>query len=154
MHRKRYAGTYYLRTNRTDLDESSLWHLYVTLTGIEDSFRTLKVVPELCRRDELSLRPVFHRKTERIEAHLFIALLAYQVLNAIRHTLRGKGYTLKWKTLREKLATHSIMTTSMKTRDKKKILLRHCSEPDYQQRVYYNALNLSAHPIQFRKNIL
>jgi hypothetical protein len=66
---ERYAGRYYIRTSRTDLDEKSLWQLYVTLGGIEDSFRSLK--------GELGLRPVFHSKSTRIKAHLFITVLAY-----------------------------------------------------------------------------
>ena len=69
-HAERYACRYYIRTSRTDLDEKSLWQLYVTLGGMEDSFRSLK--------DELGIRPVFHSKSTRIKEHLFIAVLGYR----------------------------------------------------------------------------
>jgi len=80
---ERYSGQYFLRTSRHDLDEKRLWQLYITLEGIEDSFRSLK--------SELGLRPVFHSKESRVKAHLFVSVLACHLLSAIRHRLRSQG---------------------------------------------------------------
>lgn len=140
---RRYEGSYYIRSSRIDLSEKELWELYITLTGIEDTFRTLK--------DELNMRPVFHRKESRIEAHLFIAILAYHVLNAVRHRLREKGYTMKWSTLRERMATQVVSTLKMKAQDGKTIYLRHASEAELRHREIYDALGLSHSPIPPRK---
>ena len=50
-----------LRTNKTDLGEEEIWSIYTMLTRIEDTFRSLK--------SELDLRPVYHRKEDRFDAH-------------------------------------------------------------------------------------
>ncbi len=143
---RRYEGSYYIRSSRTDLSEKELWELYITLTGIEDTFRTLK--------DELNMRPVFHRKESRIEAHLFIAILAYHVLNAVRHQLRAKGYLMKWSTLRERMATQVVSTLKMKAQNGKTIYLRHASEAELRHREIYDALGMSHSPIPPRKTTL
>jgi hypothetical protein len=140
---EQYKGQYYLRSSRIDLDEKQLWELYLTLNGIEDSFRTLK--------DELNIRPIYHRKQNRIEAHLFITLLAYQVLNAVRHNLNEKGLFMRWKTLRETMSTHVISTVKLKEDNNKSILIRTCSEPEFHHKDIYQALSVSSNPIPHRK---
>ena len=72
-----------LRSNQTDWDEETLWRTYVTLTDIEAVFRSLK--------SELGLRPIFHHKPIRAEGHLFITVIAYQLVQVIRRRLRQTG---------------------------------------------------------------
>lgn len=141
---ERYAGRYYIRTSRTDLDEKSLWQLYITLGGIEDSFRSLK--------GELGLRPVFHSKTTRIKAHLFITILAYHLLNAIRHRLRAHGYVARWSTVRQRLSTHVMSTVSMKTEKGTSISIRAASTPEVEHRDIYRALGLRLTPLPRRRS--
>jgi transposase len=141
---ERYAGRYYIRTSRTDLDEKSLWQLYVTLGGIEDSFRSLK--------GELGLRPVFHSKSTRIKAHLFITVLAYHLLNAIRHRLREHGYLARWSTIRQRLSTHVMSTISLKTEKGTSINIRAASTPEVEQRDIYRALGLRLSPLPRRRS--
>jgi transposase len=102
---RKYDGSYCIRTSRTDLTEKEIWDLYITLNGIEDSFRSLK--------DELGVRPIFHRKQNRIEGHIFISILAYQILNSIRYKMREKYLFMKWKTIREILSNIVIATVSV-----------------------------------------
>jgi len=64
---QRFSGSYFLRTDRFDLSEKEIWSIYSMLTQLEDSFRTLKT--------DLQLRPVFHQKENRSDAHIFITLL-------------------------------------------------------------------------------
>jgi len=141
---ERYAGRYYIRTSRTDLDEKTLWQLYVTLGGIEDSFRSLK--------SELGLRPVFHSKSTRIKAHLFITVLAYHLLNAIRHRLREHDYVARWSTIRQMLSTHVMSTISMKTEKGTSISIRAASTPEVEQRDIYRALGLRLSPLPRRRS--
>ena len=75
-------GSYILRT-KTDLGEEEIWSIYTMLTRIEDAFRSLK--------SELGLRPVYHQKEDRVDAHIFISILAYHISHAIEETLRNKG---------------------------------------------------------------
>src|SRR5208337_3633235 len=141
---ERYAGRYYIRTSRTDLDEKSLWQLYVTLGGIEDSFRSLK--------GELGLRPVFHSKSTRIKAHLFITVLAYHLLNTVRHRLRQHGYVARWSTIRQRLSTHVMSTISMKTEKGTSISIRAASTPEVEHRDIYRALGLRLSPLPRRRS--
>jgi len=140
---ERYSGHYYLRTSREDLDEKALWELYITLGGIEDSFRSLK--------GELGLRPVFHHKDSRIKAHLFVTVLAYHLLNSIRHRLRDRGHLARWSTIRAKLSTHVMSTVSMKTESGGKIAIRTPSSPEVPVRDIYRALGLRLSPIPVRR---
>jgi transposase len=72
---------YCLRTNQDQWDEATLWYTYTLLTDLEAVFRSLK--------SELGLRPVFHHKTGRISAHLFISVLAYHLVHIIRVQLKA-----------------------------------------------------------------
>lgn len=142
---KRYSGRYYIRTSRRDLSEKQIWELYVTLGGIEDSFRSLK--------SELGMRPVYHWAERRIKAHIFITVLAYHLLNAIRHRLRGAGYEMRWSTVRGRLSTHILVSTTMRTEGGRTVYVRTPSTPELFHRDIYRALGLSATPIRRRNRI-
>lgn len=86
-----------MRTSRSDLDESSIWKIYVMLTDVESAFRSMKT--------ELGMRPVYLQKPECVDSHLFITLLAYHVLHSIRHELKQHNINLSWNTLRERMNT-------------------------------------------------
>jgi transposase len=77
------SGIYCLRTDRKDLNEQQIWDVYTMLTDIEDAFR--------CMKSELGLRPIYHQKEVRCDGHIFITVLAYHLLHAIRFKLRQKG---------------------------------------------------------------
>ena len=102
-----YSGSYFLKTSRQDLDEKELWDIYSNLNTIEAIFRSLK--------SELAFRPVFHRKEDRADSHLFMAVLAYHLLNSIRIRLLEKDIHISWQRLRKLLSTHTSVTTIMKT---------------------------------------
>jgi transposase len=140
---RRYSGEYFLRTSRHDLDEKSLWQLYVTLEGIEDSFRSLK--------SELGLRPVFHFKEARVKAHLFVSVLAYHLLCAIRHRLRCQGYLMRWATVRQRMSTHVLSTISMKTESGATVSIRTPSSPEVFHRDIYRALGIRMNPLPRRR---
>lgn len=69
-------GVYCLRTNAHAWDEATLWRTYTMLTDLEAVVR--------CLKSELGLRPIFHRKTDRVSGHLSISVLAYQLVHTIR----------------------------------------------------------------------
>jgi hypothetical protein len=66
------TGSYFLRTNRTDLEAKELWQLYNVLRSVEDAFRFMK--------SSLGLRPVYHQKEHRVDGHLWITILAYHLI--------------------------------------------------------------------------
>lgn len=135
-----FSGSYFLKTSRQDLDENELWHLYTTLSLVEAAFRSLK--------SDLAFRPVFHRKEYRADGHLFIAVLAYHLLNSIRVRLLYNNIHINWDKLRKLMSTHCIVTTTMRTSKNKKIVIRQVSETEYIHRNIYSALGLNIKPVK------
>jgi transposase len=76
-------GAYLLRTNCTEKDPAQLWKWYIQLSQAEDAFRISK--------SDLSLRPVFHQKTERVEAHMLICFLTLALWRTLEQWMYGKG---------------------------------------------------------------
>jgi len=143
---KKTSGVYCLRTNRNDLNEQQTWDIYTTLTDIEDAFR--------CMKSELGLRPIYHHIERRCDGHIFITLLAYHVLHAIRFKLRQRGIRSCWATVRTQLSSHIRISTTMKQKDGKAVHLRKSSRAESSHRTIYEALNLSTQPGRLTKTIL
>ncbi|MES0447642.1 MAG: IS1634 family transposase, partial [Desulfobacterales bacterium] len=128
---KPYDGTYFLRTDRNDLDDEKIWSIYIMLTIVEDAFR--------CLKDELGLRPNFHHKPDRIDGHIFITVLAYHLLHLIRYKLNEAGLFHRFKTIKSWLNTHRILTTSLPKERGGVIHIRHCTTPTLKQQEVYSA---------------
>ena len=94
-----HPGVYCLRSSETDWDEDALWRTYTTLTDVEAVFRALK--------SELGLRPIYHHKPQRADGHLFITVIAYQLVQVIRTRLRPTANNASWTTLRRILEASS-----------------------------------------------
>jgi len=135
---QRFSGAYFLRTDRTDLSEKTIWSIYVMLTQLEDAFRTLKT--------DLQLRPVFHQKEHRSEAHIFITLLAYHLLHSIRCYLKQKDIRLNWSKLRDRMSTHCRITNRLRTQTGDTLFIRKCSQPEDFHKMIYDALGLDQIP--------
>ena len=125
-------GVYCLRSNETDWDEAKLWRTYFTLTDIEAVFRSLK--------SELGLRPIFHWKSVRAEGHLFITVIAYQLVQVIRTKLRLAGKQASWNTLRNILEDQRRTTSTLRRRDGKTLHVRTTSQPESEQQEILGAL--------------
>jgi len=140
---KPYDGSYFIRTGRMDLSKDEIWSLYIMLTSVEDAFR--------CLKSELGLRPIHHSKSDRIEGHLFISILAYHLLNYIQQHLRKAGINHRWATVRSLLQTHIALSTHLPTEDGKMVHLRYCSIPTPKQVEVYSALGITSVPLKRTK---
>lgn len=100
------AGSYLLRSSRTDWDAEQIVRTYWRLTEIEATFRSLKT--------ELGLRPIWHVKRSRIAAHLFLAVLAYHGVHLLRTRLKARGIVLSWEGIRTRLRPWVRMTTTIR----------------------------------------
>ena len=140
---KPYDGSYFIRTDRMDLSENEIWSLYIMLTSVEDAFR--------CLKGELGLRPIHHSKTDRIEGHLFISILAYHLLNYVQQHLRNAGINHRWTTVRSILQPHIALSTHLPTSDGKMVHLRYCSIPTPKQVEVYSALGITSVPLKRTK---
>jgi len=97
----RREGRYLLRTNLTGADPKMLWEYYLQLVAIEAAFKNLK--------DDLAIRPIFHQKEQRIEAHIFVAYLAYCLQVTLQGKLRQLAGGLTARAVLEKFATMQMM---------------------------------------------
>lgn len=120
-------GAYLLRTNCPETDPAKLWRWYMQLTQAEDAFRISK--------SDLSLRPVFHQKTERVEAHILVCFLSLALWRVLEQWMRGKGLGNCARQLLKEVSTVRSMdvvlpvkeTASQETRE---LRLRVVARPD------------------------
>ena len=140
-------GDYTLRTNRSEWGTSEIWNAYISLGRVETAFRNMK--------SHLGFRPIFHQCEERADAHLFMSVLAYHLLQAIEHTLRQRGDTRSWWTLRNTLATHQAYTLAYDELSDSQEWIKHhvrsTSLPDHDQKHIYSLLAVPHTPFKKRR---
>lgn len=93
---RRREGRYLLRSNLTQTDPAQLWQYYIQLTEIEQAFKELK--------GDLSIRPIYHQRDERIEAHIFVAFVAYCLQATLKQRARALAPGLTSRAVLEKFA--------------------------------------------------
>jgi len=132
-------GCYLLRSNLTGVDAATLWRRYIQLTEAEWAFRITK--------DELSIRPIWHQKEDRVKAHILVCFLAYAMWKTLAGWMRGAGLGDAPRTLLYDLAKikSGDIVLPAETRDgvQKMIRLRHVTEPDSAQSVLLDRLGLN-----------
>ncbi|MEI6628855.1 MAG: transposase, partial [Alphaproteobacteria bacterium] len=139
-------GYYLLRTNLDETDEAAQWEIYNTIREIEATFRVLKT--------DLDLRPIYHKSDEASMAHLHLGLLAYWVVNTIRHQLKKKGINSQWKEIVRVMNTQKIGTTRMENEDEQEIIIRRCTEPIVAVKQVYEALKYKQKPYCQKKFVV
>lgn len=136
-------GSYLLKTDRQDLTADEAWRIYTLLTRAEAAFRTLK--------SPLGERPIFHHKEGRVEAHIFLCVLAYHLLISIEKTLLDAGVHTSWATVRETLKTHQITTIVLPADGGLTLRIRQGSTPELTHRELYQKLGIGSEIIPPRK---
>jgi transposase len=129
-------GSYLLKTDRQDLSAEEAWRIYVLLTRAEAAFRALK--------SPLAERPIFHHKQCRVEAHIFLCVLAYHLLTAIEKTLLDVGAHTSWATVREQLQTHQVNTIVLPTNGEMELRIRKATAPEPIHQGLYRQLRIPA----------
>jgi transposase len=119
---RRREGRYLLRTNLTDDDPARLWGLYLQLVSVEEAFRNLK--------GDLAIRPIFHQDAARIEAHIFIAFLAYCLHVTLGRRLHALAPGLTPRSAIEKFAAVQMIDLHIPTTDGRELLLTRYTEPE------------------------
>jgi transposase len=139
-------GCYLLRTNLPETDPARLWKWYIQLTEAEWAFRIHK--------DELEIRPVWHHKPERVQAHILVCFLAYVLWKTLAQWMRGAGLGDAPRTVLEEFAKIKsgdvvLPTRTADGRPGKTIRVRCVTTPDPAQKVLLNRLGLTL-PQQLR----
>ncbi len=122
-----------LRTNLTDADPKILWEYYLQLVTIEGAFKNLK--------DDLEIRPIFHQKEQRIEAHIFVAYLAYCMQVTLQGKLRQLAGGLSARAVLEKFATMQMMDVYFPTEQSgKELVFRRYTQPEKDHQILLSQL--------------
>src|SRR5947207_969626 len=132
---RRREGRYLLRTNLTEDDPAKLWNLYLLLVRVEEAFKNLK--------GHLAIRPIFHQDQARIEAHIFIAFLAYCLHATLARRLHALAPGLSPRSVIEKFAAMQMIDVHVPTTDGRELLLTRYTEPDAELRLLLDKLKLA-----------
>ena len=118
-------GAYLLRTNCTETDPAKIWRWYIQLTQAEAAFRSAK--------SDIGLRPVYHQKTERVEAHLLICFLSLALWRSLEMWMAGKGLGTRAAKLVDAIGTVRSMDVVVPVKRGERIInlcLRTVAKPD------------------------
>ncbi len=131
---RRREGGYLLRSNIAADDPGHLWSLYLHLVEIEQVFKELK--------SDLAIRPIHHQLDNRIEAHIFVAFLAYCLMVTLKQRLKALAPGLTPRAVLEKLAAIQMIDVELPTTDGRTIVLSRHTEPEDDHRLMLQRLKL------------
>ena len=131
---RRREGRYLLRTNLCGQEPAQLWQFYIQLVEVEAAFKNLK--------DDLQLRPIYHQLESRIEAHIFVAFLAYCLHVTLRARLKPLAPGLTPRAVLDKLAAIQMLDVHFPTTDGRTLILSRYTELNADQKLLVKQLNL------------
>jgi transposase len=131
---RRREGRYLLRTNLTESDPAKLWQFYLQLVEVEAAFKTLK--------GDLAIRPIFHQDESRIEAHIFIAFLAYCLHATLNQQLKVLAPGLTPRSVLEKFAAVQMIDVHIPTTDGRELCLTRYTQPEPELKLLLAKLKL------------
>lgn len=131
---RRREGRYLLRSNMSERPAQELWEFYLQLTHVEEAFKHLK--------NDLVLRPFHHQKEERIEAHIFVAFLAYCLQVTLSRRLKDLAPGLTARSVIEKFAAMQMIDVHLPTTDGREIVLTRYTQPEADQQLLLKKLRL------------
>jgi transposase len=131
---RRREGRYLLRTNLCGQEPARLWQFYIQLVEIEAAFKNLK--------DDLQLRPIYHQLENRIEAHIFVAFLAYCLHVTLRARLKPLAPGLTPRAVLDKFAAIQMLDVHFPTTDARTLILSRYTELNADQKLLVKQLNL------------
>jgi transposase len=132
---RRREGRYLLRTNLVGRDPAQMWEFYTQLVQVEEAFKNLK--------GDLAIRPIFHQKEKRIEAHIFVAFLAYTLHVTLRRRLRSLAPGLTPRSVMEKFSAVQMIDVHLPTTDGRKVILTRYTQPEAELQILLQHLRLS-----------
>jgi len=135
---RRREGRYLLRSNLSGQDPARLWQFYVQLTQVEAAFKDLK--------DDLGLRPIFHQLERRIEAHIFVAFVAYCLHVHLRARLRVLAPGLTPRSMLEKFAAIQMLDVHFPTTDGRELVFARYTQPEKDHKMLLGQLGWELPP--------
>jgi transposase len=127
-------GSYVLRTNVTGWSDEDLWRAYIQLTEAETAFRIQK--------SDLSLRPVWHQKEDRVRAHILVCFLAYVLWKFLGQLCQRAGLGDEPRRVLAELSELRVVDVVLPTKDGREIRTRCVTQPSDHQRILLQRLGL------------
>jgi len=131
---RRREGRYLLRTNLAGRDPAEMWEFYTQLVHVEEAFKDLK--------GDLALRPIHHQKEARIEAHIFVAFMAYTLNVTLRRRLRDLAPGLTTRSVLEKFKTVQMIDVHLPTTDGRRVIMSRYTQPEPELEILLKRLRL------------
>ena len=131
---RRREGHYLLRTNLSSQDPTQLWRMYMRLSEVEQAFKELK--------NDLGLRPIHHQLERRIEAHIFVAFMAYCLQVTLKHLLRSHAGGLTPPRVMEQMAGIQMLDVLAPTTTGQWLSMSRYTQPDRTQQLLLSMLGL------------
>ena len=128
------AGCYLLRTNVADWSDEELWKAYIQLTEAEAAFRIHK--------SDLSIRPIWHQKQDRVLAHILVCFLAYVLWKTLSQLCAGAGLGSEPRRVLSELSDIRLVDVILPTRDGIEIRRRCITRPTDHQQILLDHLKL------------
>ena len=128
-------GRYLLRTNLVGRDPAEMWEFYTQLAHVEEAFKNLK--------GDLALRPIYHQKEAHIEAHIFVAFMAYTLQVTLRRRLRDLAPGLTPRSVLEKFKTIQMIDVHLPTTDGRRVIMSRYTQPEPELQILLTQLRLS-----------
>jgi transposase len=132
---RRGEGTYLLRTNLTAGNPEELWQQYIVLTEIEQAFKELK--------NDLDIRPVYHQRDDRIEAHIFVSFLSYCLQVTLKQRAKAKAPGLTPRAILEKFKAMQMIDVHLPTTDGRNLILPRYTQPEKDLQLLLSQLHLN-----------
>lgn len=131
---RRREGRYLLRTNLGAHDPAQLWTFYIQLTEVEQAFKELK--------HDLAVRPIYHHAEHRIEAHIFVAFLAYCLQVTLKARLKTLASGITPREVIDKFKTMQMVDVHLPTTDGRELVLSRYTQPEAEHRMLIERLHL------------
>jgi len=131
---RRREGRYLLRTNLVGRDPAEMWEFYTQLVHVEEAFKNLK--------GDLALRPIHHQNEKRIEAHIFVAFMAYALHVTLRHRLRNLAPGLTPRAAIEKFSAVQMIDVHLPTTDGRTVIMSRYTQPEPELQILLKQLRL------------
>jgi transposase len=132
---RRREGRYLLRSNLTQTEPATLWEYYIQLTEIEQAFKELK--------SDLAIRPIYHQTDQRIEAHIFVAFVAYCLQVTLKQRTRTLAPGLTPRAVLEKFAAVQMVDVQLPTTDGRHLILPRYTQPEKDLQLLLDQLKLT-----------
>lgn len=139
-------GEYFLRYSKENISEKEIWDTYNMTRDVEATFRCLKT--------DLDIRPIFHQKDAYIEPHIWLGIVAYQMVNYIKLKLKDAQINYSWTTIVRKMQSQQYSVQSANRKQGGKIYTSLCTQPSSELINIYAALNFKERPFVRKSKVM